>query len=458
MSEPRHPRPPQDDAASAHASGSERGGARGGEGERERDPGGQPGAGGPGRPSDASSGPASDRERVEGAHALEHGDETRVVEVDGRRFVLVGTAHVSRESADLVRRVIEAERPDCVCIELDPARYEALSRPEVFEQLDLREVIRRRQLVTLLLNLVLVSYQRQLGGKLGVQPGAELLEAARAAEREGIPIALCDREVRLTLRRAWAALGLWRKLRLVVSLVASLFERPELGEEELRRLRQQDAVTALMEELGAAFPALKEVLIDERDAYLAERIRRARGERIVAVVGAGHVDGIRTALAERRRADLEALEVVPPRGRLGRALGWGVPAAIVAALVAIGLRHGAEVAGASVRYWVLANGIPCGIGAVLALAHPLTVAVAALAAPITSLTPVIGAGYVAAFVQAWLRPPRIFEIRSVAADLRSPRRWWTNRLLKVLLVFLLTTLGSALGTFAGGFEIARRVM
>ena len=379
--------------------------------------------------------------------------DVHVVTVDGREFVLVGTAHVSRESVDLVREVIEKERPDCVCIELDPQRFKALSEPRRWENLDLKQVIREKQLAPLLANLVLASYQKKLGGVLGVTPGSELMEAARVAEEHGIPLALCDRDVRVTLRRAWGAMGLWNKAKLLSALILSVTDRPELDEEELRRIRSQDVVTELMRELGEQLPPLKKTLIDERDAYLARKIHDAAGDRIVAVVGAGHVDGIRRALSERREVDLDAISSIPPVGTLVKWIGWGVPALIIGALVWIGIEQGARVAGENLAYWIVANGVPTLIGAVISLAHPAVIVSAFAVAPVTSLIPVIGAGYVLAFLQAYLVPPMVREFERVGDDLSRPRRWWSNRLLRIFLVFLLTTLGSLLGTCAGGTEI-----
>lgn len=381
----------------------------------------------------------------------------RRVRLADREVVVVGTAHISRESVDLVRQVIETERPDRVCIELDERRFRALERPQHFEGLDLRELIRSRQLSTLLLNLVLAAYQRSLGLQLGVRPGSELLEAARAAEAAGIPVDLCDRDVRITLRRAWASLSLWEKSRALSSLLAGLLEGQELDEESLRALREQDVLTRLLDELGRELPRLKGALIDERDAYLAERIRRAPGQRIVAVVGAGHVQGILRLLDEQESIDLEPLETVPPPSRLWKVIGWGIPAFILGALAWIGLQHGAHAARADLGFWVLANGVPCALGALVALAHPGTIVSAFVAAPITSLTPVVGAGYVTAFVQAWLRPPFVREFSQVLDDVRRPGGWWRNRLLRILLVFVLTTLGSLLGTWVGGAQIARHL-
>ena len=375
------------------------------------------------------------------------------LEVDGRQFTLVGTAHISRESVDLVREVIENERPDCVCLELDAQRYEALSHEQRWEDFDLREVVRKRQLSTLMANLILASYQRRLGLQLGVTPGSELKEAGQTAEELGIPIALCDRDIRVTLRRAWNSLSLFRKSMLFSTLVASTFESPELSEEELRRIRQKDVLSELMAELGEAMPDLKRVLIDERDAFLAQKIREAEGEHVVAVVGAGHVQGMLAALASNLDVDLDAINEIPPVSPLWKWAGWAIPALIVGSSAWIGASQGPAAAGDNAGFWFLANAIPSGIGGVLALAHPATVAAAFLSAPFTSLTPLIGAGYVAAFVQAWMRPPKVSEFKSVGADMSSPRAWWRNRLLKIFLVFILTTLGSVIGTWVGGIEI-----
>ena len=397
-------------------------------------------------PHDGNAGEAPAAERSYTA-------DVHVLDVDGREIILVGTAHVSRESVDLVRQVIEREAPDCVCVELDAQRYAALSQKQRWENLDLKQIIRKKQLAALLANLLLASYQKKLGGALGVLPGTELLEAARAAEARGIPVALCDRDVRVTLRRVWASMSLWNKSKLLSLLALSAFDHPELDEAELRRLRDQDVLSELMKELGEALPALKHTLIDERDGYLSQKILQSQGERVVAVVGAGHVEGIRRALVERHEVDLESINTIPPISPVWKWIGWGVPALILGSLLYIGVVKGLAVAGENLAYWIVANGIPTTIGAAAALAHPAVIASAFAVAPITSLIPVIGAGYVLAFLQAYLAPPMVRELESVADDVASLRGWWQNRLLRIFLVFLLTTLGSLIGTYVGGFEI-----
>ena len=373
--------------------------------------------------------------------------------MEGREFILVGTAHVSRESTALVRAVIERERPDTVCVELDRQRYEALSQKRSWETLDLRQIIRKQQLAALLANLVLASYQKKLGGALGVQPGAELIEATRVADELGIRVDLCDRDVRVTLRRAWASTSLWKKAMLLATLLTSIFDRPEISEEDLRKLREQDVLSELMRELGEAMPGLKRVLIDERDVFLTQKMKEAPGRRILAVIGAGHVAGIRRALVAPGSTDLEQINRIPPMRPVWKWIGWGVPGLILGALVVIGLRRGADVAGENLLFWIVANGVPSTLGALIALAHPATVIAAFFVAPVTSLIPVIGAGYVLAFLQAYLVPPVVSEFESVTDDVTSPRRWWRNRLLRIMLVFVFTTLGSVIGTYVGGYAI-----
>ena len=385
------------------------------------------------------------------------GDQVQFLEIDGREFILVGTAHVSRESADLVRRVIEQEMPDAVAVELDAQRYQALTEPERWQALDIKEVIRKKQLSTLLVNLLLAAYQKRLGLKLGVVPGAELLEAVRVAEERKIPVTLADRDVRVTIRRAWRSTSIWKKSLLLSAVLASVFDEKEMTEAQIEELLKKDVLSELMKELGEAMPALKKVLIDERDLYLSHRMRQARGKRVVAVVGAGHLSGIRSALLAAREADLTELERIPPISPLWKWVGWGIPAVIIGSIVYIGFTQGGAAASDNIEYWILANGIPCALGAALALAHPLTVVAAFVSAPITSLTPVIGAAYVTAFVQAWVRPPVVREFQSVGEDVAVVRRWWENKLLRVFLAFLLPGLGSMLGSVLGGIEIFRNL-
>jgi pheromone shutdown-related protein TraB len=380
-------------------------------------------------------------------------EDVQLLDVNGREIFLVGTAHVSKESVDLVQRVIARERPDCVCVELDEKRFQALSGRKKWESLDLKEIIRKKQLSTLLVNLILSAYQKKLGMQLGVMPGSELLQATREAEKHGIPVSLCDRDVRVTLRRAWHETSFLKKGYLLATVFVSLFDKTEITEEKLEELKKKDVLSELMAELGEAMPVLKRVLIDERDIYLAEKIKTTVGKKLVAVVGAGHVAGIRKRITEDNSAVLPEISRFPPVSSWTKALGWAIPAAIIVSLLAIGILKGPGAAGANLLYWILANGIPSAVGALLAWAHPVTIASAFAAAPVTSLTPVIGAGYVTAFVQVLVRPPVVREFETVTEDMATVSGWWRNKLLRVFLAFLLPGLGSMIGTWIGGVEI-----
>lgn len=410
--------------------------------------------GGP-RSDETASASAGDAVSIEG-----HPDIVEVRSGD-RTWRLVGTAHVSRESADLVREVIERFRPDRVCVELDPQRFETLSKRKRWDNLDLRQVIRDRKLPALIVNLLLSSYQKKLGGKLGIAPGTELLEATRVAERLEIPHELCDRDIRVTMLRAWRSMSFWQQCKILGGLVAGVAGDQELSEEDLRELRRQDVLSEMMNELAEFMPELKRSLIDERDAYMAERIRRAEGRDIVAVVGAGHLEGIRRALEEgggdAPAADLGALDRIPPASSAWKWVGWSIPAVVVGLIATIAVNQGFDAASDSMKIWVLVNGIPAALGALIAWAHPATIAAAFLGAPITSLTPVIGAGYVTAFVQAWMRPPLVRDFHTLSEDALKVPRWWRNRLLKVALAFVLPTIGSLIGTVLGLGTILSRL-
>jgi len=382
-----------------------------------------------------------------------YSSDVHYIKIDKKEFYIIGTAHISQNSADLVREVISTEKPDIVCVELDSQRYKALSEKKKWEELDLKQLIKQKQLSTLLINILLASYQKKLGEKLGVKPGVELLEATNVAKEFNIPIELIDRDVRITLKRAWNSMGFWQKMKLMTVGMASVFEEEEISEEKLDEIKQKDVLNEMMSEMGKQMPVLKKVLIDERDVYLMQKMKEVNALKIVAVVGAGHVKGIIELLKSNKEQNLEEIEVIPPSSMWVKIIGYGIPAIIIASLFYIGFTKGAEVAGDSAIFWILANGIPSALGTIFALAHPFTIIAAFLAAPITSLTPVIGAGYVAAFVQVYFQPPKVKEFESVTTDVSHWKKWWENKLLKVLLVFILSGIGSALGTYVGAYKI-----
>jgi pheromone shutdown-related protein TraB len=386
-----------------------------------------------------------------------YNEDVHFVNQDEREFIIVGTAHISRQSADLVRDVIEREKPDTVCVELDEKRLKALSEKNRWENLDLRQIIKNKQLSTLIVNLVLSSYQKKLGEKLGVSPGTELMEAVQTANENNIPVDLCDREVRVTLRRAWHSMNLWQKSKFLSVGLGGLFEKQELTEEKLSELRNKDVLSEMMDEIGKAMPVLKKVIIDERDQYIAQKMIDSTGKKIVSVVGAGHVKGILKFLENNDEIDLKSIEIIPEPSLASKFLGWGIPFIIIASIFYIGFSQGITEAGNNALFWILACGIPSAVGALISIAHPVTILASFLSAPITSLSPLIGVGYVAAFVQAYMQPPLVKEFQEVSQDFRKVSNWWKNRLLKVMLVFILSSIGGVIGTSVGFFEIVKNV-
>lgn len=379
---------------------------------------------------------------------------TTTVTLKQRTIVLVGTAHISERSVREVHDAIAAQQPDRVCVELDAGRHAAISQPRRWMELDIRRVLKQRKGFLLLTNIALHSLQRRLGRDLGVQPGAEMIAAIEAAEAAAVPFVLCDREIQVTLRRAWRQSRLWGRLKLLGALVNGAFSNEELEPEQVEALKERGALQNLLEELADYLPQVKEVLIDERDRYLAARIFAAGGARTVAVVGAGHVAGIERWLAVYARQppagdELAALDQVPARGVASRILPWTIPALFVA-LVGYGfLRAGAEVTIEKLTQWVLVNGTFAAAGALAALAHPVTVLSSFVAAPVTSVNPTIGVGLVAGLVQAFVRKPRVVDFENLSQDVTSLRGILRNRVTHVLAVFLLSSVGSAIGTFVG---------
>ena len=370
-----------------------------------------------------------------------------------REFLLLGTAHISSRSVEEVREVIQGEKPDRVCVELDAARYSSLTAGNGWRKLDIVQVLRNKKGFLLLANLVLSSFQRRLGAGLGVSPGEEMLTAVRLAEEAGIPFSLCDRDIQLTLRRAWARTSFWGKNKMLAAMLATIFSSEKLSPEEIEKLKSRTTFQSMLDELAGYLPAVKEVLIDERDRYLATRIYQAEGRRVVAVIGAGHVEGIARSLRALHDgglpADTAALEQVPARRSWSSLLGWLLPAAIVGLLVAGFFRSGWQLSLTMLWKWVLVSGTLSALGALVTLAHPLTIAAAFIGAPITTLNPFIGIGLVTGVLEALLRKPRVSDFENLSVDMLTVRGFFRNRVTHILLVFLFSSLGAMIGNFIG---------
>lgn len=365
--------------------------------------------------------------------------------VEDKEIILIGTAHVSRESAQQVEEIIEAEKPDTVCVELCRSRYDSLTQKTLWQETDLLKAVKEKKAFLLLSNLMLASFQRRLGKKLGIQPGEEILRAIQAAEKAGATIHLVDRDIRTTLSRTWRLMGLWTKVKLFTEVIGSLWQMEDITPEQIEEMKKRDVLDSLLSEIGAALPEVRNTLIDERDQYLAFKIRTAPGRKIVAAVGAGHVPGIHTYWSAP--VDIELLEQMPPKKRLFSVLKWVIPAGIIGLLAAGFFGYGAAAAANMVTWWALANASLAALGAAVALAHPLTILTAGVAAPLTSLNPMMAAGWVAGLAEAFLSKPKVKDFESLLEDITSVKGFWRNKITRILMVVVFTNLGSSVGTF-----------
>lgn len=381
----------------------------------------------------------------------------KVLELNNRKITLIGTAHVSAESISEVENVISDVKPDCVAIELDEKRYESITNPDKYRELDIIKVLKRKEGFLLLANIVMASFQKRMGKNAGVKPGEEMVAAINKAKELNIPTALVDRPIQITFRRAWKKTSAYGKTQLLSALLASGFSKDEISSEEIENLKQSSEMDSMMKELSEVMPAVKQVLIDERDQYLASHIWKAEGNNIVAVLGAGHLPGVEAHLKKivenQASTDTSEIASIPESSIFSKIMMWLIPALIVA-VIAFGFYIGGKDAGSKMALnWILWNGILAGLGALIAGGNPLTILVSFVGAPVTSLCPFIGVGIVAGIVQAAICKPQVKDLETLSDDAGSIKGFYKNKILRVLLVFLLSSVGSSIGTFAAGAGI-----
>lgn len=369
------------------------------------------------------------------------------VHLEGKDIWLVGTAHVSAKSVEDVHAAVRAVHPDAVAVELCEPRFQTMLDSGAWKKTDIFQVVRKKKAVFLLAQLALQAFYRKVGKSLEVEPGADMKAAIDDARRENLPIFPVDRRIDITLKRIWGSLSFWSKVRLLCTGLSAVFSN---GEEEpsaddIETLKNRDVFSGALAEMDKSFPGLKSRLIDERDVYLAQKLREVPASRLVAVVGAGHVPGILRAI--RADTDLSPLDALPPKSVTAKILPWLIPALVLGLIVA-GFFVGDRSAGiGSLLVWIAVNVCCTALGAIVVLAHPLAVLAGALASPLTSLNPFFAAGWVAGLVQAWIRPPKVGDFESLPSALDSFRSFFFHPIVRVLLVVVAANIGSSLGTF-----------
>lgn len=375
----------------------------------------------------------------------------RRIKAGDREIILVGTAHISQSSADEVSSIILSEKPDRVCVELDDDRLKAMQNEKKWQELDIVKVLKEGKGFLLLSNLALSSFQKRMGEGVGIKPGTEMKAAVDAAESSGIPCTMVDRPIQVTLRRAWAKNSFSGKVKLLSALLSSAFSKEKMTEDEIESLKNQTVMDGMMEELSGFLPSVKEVLIDERDRYLASKIWDAPGRKLVAVLGAGHLNGtvrwLEDLAAEKVSSDVSDILEVPPKKASSKFAGVIIPVLIVALLAAGFFTGGAKTSLEMLLRWLLWNGSLAAAGSLVSLAHPLTILVSFAGAPVATINPFIGVGLFAGICEAALRKPRVRDMENLTTDVLKFSGFYKNRIAHVLLVFFFSSLGGAIGNF-----------
>ncbi|WP_290651604.1 TraB/GumN family protein [Aquisalimonas sp.] len=389
----------------------------------------------------------------------------REVTSDSSRYTLLGTAHVSQASAEEVAELIRSGDFDAVALELCQTRYQSIINPTSMAQMDLFQVIREGKAGMVAASLALGAYQQRIAEQSGIQPGAEMRAAIQEAKAANLPVMLVDREIGITLRRVYRNVPWWQRFSLISGLMASLVTRQDISAEEIERLKEGDVLESTFTEFAERSERLYRPLIAERDAYMALRLREenagGRYRNVLVVIGAGHLKGLAQHLQEPPPTDptaaREALESIPRGNRWTRFIPWIIVALILSGF-AIGFSRNPQLGAQLVGEWFLINGVLSATATAMAWAHPLTILGTFFAAPLTSLNPTIGAGFVAAGIEITLRKPTVGNFASLRQDVASLRGWWRNRVSRTLLVFIFATLGSAAGTYIAGFRIFERLI
>ena len=386
----------------------------------------------------------------------------KVVQLNNSEVTLVGTAHVSKLSVEMVEEKIGTGDYDCIAVELCAPRLENITNQAWWKNLDIYQVFKKKKAGLLLINLALTAYQKRLAERIGVEAGKEMIRAVELAREKGIRLEVIDRNISTTLHRLVTEVSFWQKFKIVGGLIAGVFVGEKISEEQVEDLKRGDMLHAVVSEFGEELPEIKRVLIDERDEYMVGRLSQISEafhapKKILALVGAGHLIGMMPNLkSPPDAAHLEELDRKPPPSKLGLYIGWGICVLILSMFV-VGFKQSPELGGQLVITWVLLNGGLCALGTLIAFGHPVSIIAAFFAAPLTSLNPTIGAGMVVGLVESYMRKPKVSDFETLRDDITHYSMWWKNRVARLLLIFFLSSFGSMIGTYAAGASIVTQL-
>ena len=372
-----------------------------------------------------------------------------------KEIILIATAHVLKHSAELVKQVIAEERPDSVCVELDEERYQNILNPKAWESTDIVKVIKSKRIGFLIANLALGSYQKKMAKKLDTSVGGEMIQGIESAKEIGASLVLADRSIQTTFLRIWRKLSFWEKVKLFASLIFSFDKDTEISDKDLEDLLQEDMLESAMAGMREQFPQVGEILISERDKYLAAKIKGAPGKKVVAVLGGAHVPGVKEEIF--REQDMADISSVPPRSRFSKLAGWIIPAAI-AGLITYAFILNVQTGLQQLSAWVLWTGALAALFTALSLAHPLSILTSFVAAPITTLHPMLACGWFAGLVEAAIKKPTVQDIHNISTDILSLKGLLKNRFLKIILVVVMANIGSTIGTLSAVTDIVKNLL
>ncbi len=388
----------------------------------------------------------------------------KTITLDDRSITILGTAHVSKASADKVQELIASGTYDAVAVELCPSRHKAIVDPDAMAKMDLFQVIRKGHASMVAANLALGAFQQRMAEQFNIEPGAEMRVAIHDAQAAKLPVLLIDREIGTTLKRIYHNVPWWKRIGLFSGLISSVISKEKFSEAEIERLKEGDVLESSFSQFAEDEKDLFKPLITERDQYMSARLikesRESQYQHILAVVGAGHMKGMQHQLENRQINNpddtISELDTLPASSNWFKYLPWIIVLLVLTGF-AIGFTRSSEIGTAMILDWILINGGLSALGAAIALAHPLTVLTAFCAAPLTSLNPTIGAGMVVAAVEIYLRKPTVGDFHRLRSDTTTLKGWWNNQVTRILLIFILSTLGSAIGTYVAGFRIFERL-
>ncbi len=377
-----------------------------------------------------------------------------MLDYQGKKIILIPTAHVSKESVELVKQVIEAEHPDSVCVELDEDRYNTIQNPKAWENTDIIKVIKSKRVGFLLANLALSSYQKRIAKQLDTHAGAEMIQGIKSAEQFGATLVLADRKIQTTFLRIWRKISLWEKVKLIVSLLFSFDEDSTIEDKDLQELLKADMLESVLIDMHKKYPKIGEILISERDQFLAAKIKDAPGKKIVAVLGGAHVPGVMNEIF--RSQDVDSLATIPPKKPFSKIAGWLIPIAIIVLFsyaFFVSMQTGLE----QLSTWILWTGIMAALFTALSLAHPLSIISSLIVAPFTTINPVLACGWLTGLVEATIKKPTVLDIQRIPEDIFSFKGFFRNRFLRIILVVFMANIGASIGTFVAGADIIKNL-